>query len=494
MAQDITRYKLLISCPGDIKTEIDIIKSAVEEFNDLYSDALGIIIQVKHWVNSSYSQSGDKPQALLNKQFVNDSDAAVAIFWTRFGSPTDEYGSGTEEEIETMIKSGKQVFMYFSDKPVPPSEKDDEGYKKVKNFQNKYKDKGLYFKYSSDEEFKKMFFAHLSMYFLSEKKVKDTTTENHSELKLIGIDEHGELCEKAPIQKFIFNTPQNMHQYIETIRSMYHEIANFNVGKRTPTVGYELFFKSSVEIDDKEREYLSAVAKNFELELPDDFFDLGNLNESTASNLSGFSGKNLEGTDDEIRKYWLIKELHATILNAVEWKPIEKAFSTQKCLKIALQNCGKAIDEDVEISLQIPKDVLLTTKEFPQLSENDMKYLITDFDMNALFGIDSTAEFVQYSMSEQNQNNGNRVYPYGLPGYTPDYLSDYVEKLNDVFCYDIFPSNDNYILKLKVDYIKHHTTIAFPTVLFLKDDISEIPYKIISKNNPDIFEGILKIR
>ena len=40
---------------------------------------------------------GGKPQALLNEQFVNKCDAAVAIFWTRFGSPTDEYGSGTEE-------------------------------------------------------------------------------------------------------------------------------------------------------------------------------------------------------------------------------------------------------------------------------------------------------------------------------------------------------------------------------------------------------------
>lgn len=47
------------------------------------------MIQVRQWHKSSYAQSGGKPQALLNEQFVNKCDAAVAMFWTRFGSPTD---------------------------------------------------------------------------------------------------------------------------------------------------------------------------------------------------------------------------------------------------------------------------------------------------------------------------------------------------------------------------------------------------------------------
>lgn len=127
MAQNVTLYNLLISCPGDIKEEVTLIESAVDEFNELYAETLGITIKTRHWSKSSYAQSGGKPQALLNEQFVNKCDAAVAIFWTRFGSPTDEYGSGTEEEIEIMLQSGKQVFMYFSDKPIPPSKINGEG-------------------------------------------------------------------------------------------------------------------------------------------------------------------------------------------------------------------------------------------------------------------------------------------------------------------------------------------------------------------------------
>lgn len=115
------------------------IEAAVDEFNELYAETLGITIKTRHWSKSSYAQSGGKPQALLNEQFVNKCDAAVAIFWTRFGTPTDEYGSGTEEE------------------------------------------------------FKKMFFAHLSMHFLTEKRVSETAKEYRSELKLLGIDKNLEI-------------------------------------------------------------------------------------------------------------------------------------------------------------------------------------------------------------------------------------------------------------------------------------------------------------
>ena len=118
MAQNVMLYDILISCPGDIIGEREIINEEISRFNDLYSDTLGIILRSKHWSKNSFPESGNKPQALLNKQFVSNCDAAVAIMWGRFGTPTDEYGSGTEEEIEIMLSQGKQVFLYFSDKPI----------------------------------------------------------------------------------------------------------------------------------------------------------------------------------------------------------------------------------------------------------------------------------------------------------------------------------------------------------------------------------------
>ena len=493
MPQSVTLYNLLISCPSDIKDEVKIIESAAEEFNELYAEPLGITLKTRHWSKSSYSQSGGKPQALLNEQIVDKSDAAVAIFWTKFGSPTDEYGSGTEEEIERMLQSEKQVFMYFSDKPIPPSEMNSEGYKKVQAFREKYADKGIYFTYLSNEEFKKLFFAHLSMFFLSEKKVKEVASERVSELKLVGIDEFGKLSEDASIYAFSLNADITMAQYIDTIKGMYQDIAGMNVGTRRSVNSAHLDgFKSPMEIDEDEQKYLESIAKQLQLSLPENFFQLGNLSKNAFS-FTPLTGPSLEGTPTEIQKYSKIKKLHETISKAIEWAPIEKAFSNKSCIRLAIQNCGKAIDEDLEITFEIPKSVLLTLDEFPKFKSEEMGYLLNDCDMSVLFGIDSTAEYDNYAESEITPKNTYISRNYGLPGYAPNYNDDFIDVLDDVFCYSIYSDQDNFIIKLKVDYIKHNTTIAFPSVLLVKDTIPEIPYKITSKNNPNVVEGILKI-
>ena len=49
MAQNVTLYNLLISCPGDIKKEVTLIEAAVDEFNELYTETLGITIKTRHW-------------------------------------------------------------------------------------------------------------------------------------------------------------------------------------------------------------------------------------------------------------------------------------------------------------------------------------------------------------------------------------------------------------------------------------------------------------
>ena len=281
MSKNIIQYDLLISCPGDITSEINIIENSVSQFNSQFSDALGISVRTKHWHKNSYPQSGGKPQALLNDQFVNECDAAIAILWTRFGTPTDKYGSGTEEEIEIMLSSGKQVFMYFSDKPIPPSQMNEEEYKKVKAFRDKYKDRGIYFSYSSDEEFKSLFFAHLSQHFLSEKKVADVKKERHSELKVIGIDQNKHINDYAPIIKFVPNVETTNNKYLEKIQNLYNVISSIKVKKRIESNDaiskMTLSFEKPLEIHEDNREIIHTVAQKLNMTVSEDFFELGNL-------------------------------------------------------------------------------------------------------------------------------------------------------------------------------------------------------------------------
>ena len=494
MPKNIIQYDLLISCPGDVTSEIGIIEDAVSQFNAQFSDALGISVRPKHWRKNAYAQSGGKPQALLNEQFVNDCDAAVAIFWTRFGTPTDEYNSGTEEEVETMLSSGKQVFMYFSDKPISPSQMNEDDYKKIQAFRDKYKDRGIYFTYSSDDEFKKLFFAHLSQHFLSEKRVAEVKGERHSKLKVVGIDQTQHICDEAPIIRFVPNTEMTMSKYLEKIRALFDDISSRKLEKRVELPDkiskYTLAYNKPVEISESEQELICSLSNQLGINITEDFFALGNLSQSTipSSLLGGYS---LNGTNAEEEKYHTIKKLLKTISKALKWAPVENAFSDKKCLKLALQNCGTDIDEDVEISLRIPKNSLLPTSEFPKFNNDEKGYLLNDCDMSELFGICSTSEYLNYDASVRTNHrfSSHAVTPSIFPGYTPNYSDDFKSELAEIFCYSCFDEDDEYVLKLKIDYIKHNTTIAFPSVIFVKEPFDSIPYMITSKNSPEIISG-----
>ena len=75
-----------------------------------------------------------------------------------------------------------------------------------------------------------------------------------------------------------------------------------------------------------------------------------------------------------------------------------------------------------------------------------------------------------------------------------DYQEDYQDDIADIYCYEIFAEKDQCIMKVKFDYIKHHTVIAFPTPIFLQQVPTEIEYTITSQNSPDILSGKILVQ
>lgn len=168
MKHNITVFDLLLSCPGDAYKECyPSVKAAIDKLNNDPQINNSISISLKHWSTSSYPQSGGQAQKLLNSQIVNVADIAIAIFWTRFGTPTDDYSSGTEEEIDLLIKNKRQVFLYFLDKPIPPSITDSPEYtenrKKITLFQKKYA--GIYHVVKDENDLQEKIIDHLKLYF-----------------------------------------------------------------------------------------------------------------------------------------------------------------------------------------------------------------------------------------------------------------------------------------------------------------------------------------
>ena len=488
MPKNITQYELLISCPGDVKEELQAIERCVTRFNDLYCKALSINILTRHWSKSSYSQSGDKPQNILNEQFVDDCDAAVAIFWTRFGTPTDQYGSGTEEEICKMLDSGKQVFMYFSDVPVSPSIMQSDQYKMVCDFKKKYKDEGLYSTYKSVGDFENLFFAHLSKHFLSIEKVAEIKNERVPILKIQSIDESCKLNDQLIVQTF---SPchKSIKDYVNDAEKKIQKINTVHLPKSNNNNDFRFLLGEKVELDKSKKEIIELFVKTRNIQLSEDFFEFGNLRYSITPQIMG--GNSINGTSDEKSKYYLLSDTVDILLDCMHWSIIEKALSGLSCIKLLLTNTGTTYDEDVEISLNIPKEYYVELSDVFQFDNSAMGYLLNDCEISTLFGIKSTAEYSDYESS--SKTHPPIIHSPNLPfiNSEPDYNDDFFAEINDTFYYDVFEQENDKVIKIKFDYIKQHTSISFPSIIYVKDGLKSITYRISSKHNPESVEGII---
>jgi hypothetical protein len=497
----ITQYGLLISCPGDVVDEIHIIEKCVQRFNDQFSRTIGIAIQSYHWSKSSYPQSGAKPQTVLNDQFIDKCDAAIAVFWTRFGTKTDEYGSGTEEEIETMLQKGKQVFLYFSEKPIVPSEINSKQYKSVQRMKEKYTSRGLYRSYSSNEEFEQLLYSHLIYYFIPLQKQND-----QPKLHLQAIIA-GKKIDKLVVEHFIqpgYTVSLEIEAEITDIVSMLRSYGLDRFHEPKSSVDTHSIFQGlnlaastfePVAVTESIKEIIQLYAKKSNIYIDESFFFLGNLQKNKLSNAIHFIGGSIyNGTDTEKKRYHDILALADKIEDFVNWQSFEETYSEFYCVSLALSNDGTTFDEDIDIELIFEKDDLIFHQELPVPDRDVLEFLDNHSSgLSAMFSIDSTPQYTSYESSQMHPRSVEAPHIAGIWPNSRDYHEEYKDTLDRIFDYAIYQNEASIILKLNMDYIKQHTSIAFPSKLFVKETLKSIIYKITSKHSPDVIEGELSV-
>lgn len=259
---NITR--VFIGAPSDVNPEREIIKKVINNMNNYYQGtefSKFDLIEVKKDVRSDIG-SGLEAQEVIDEN-IGDYDLFIGILWKRFGTPTKTHESGTQQEFENALKNGKKIMFYFSNVQVAPNEIDTEQLKKISNFKNDIKDKGLYFEYSSLNEFEKLIENNLRQLI-----IETNNKEPHQTKKF----EKEEESEKKSMLELIESTLNNFDELgndSEEISALFDNstemIKNINPPKENNIQYYKTYSNFvagilndlSVEFKDKKKDLLT---------------------------------------------------------------------------------------------------------------------------------------------------------------------------------------------------------------------------------------------
>lgn len=159
--------RIFIASPSDVQTERQCVDAVVEELNTTIGDTYNVRLETKKWEKDTYPAVGEYSQGVINQQ-IGEYDIFVGIMKHKFGTPTAQAGSGTEEEFDRAYEnykndgSCKNLMLFFSKEKLP-QDIDFEQFKKVRDFKNKLRDKGIYyFEYDDDTKFESEFRVKLN--------------------------------------------------------------------------------------------------------------------------------------------------------------------------------------------------------------------------------------------------------------------------------------------------------------------------------------------
>lgn len=151
---------ILIASPSDVNEERQVIEKVIHDWNATHFSSIGIMLNPIKWESHAYPASGDRPQAIINKQIVESGDILVAIFGCKLGTPTGAALSGTIEEIEEFRKAGKYVALYFSTANVP-RHADHTQLEALESYKTKRQKDALYFEFEDSSSLRDHFTRHL---------------------------------------------------------------------------------------------------------------------------------------------------------------------------------------------------------------------------------------------------------------------------------------------------------------------------------------------
>ena len=124
MSSKITLIRIFVSSPGDVKNERRVLEEVVTRINRTDGEERQCRLELWKWEKDVVPLIGPPPQNVVDEQTPR-YDIFLGIMNSRFGTPTDEYGSGTEQEFRHACqqwgdKGEHWILFYFNDDPKAP--------------------------------------------------------------------------------------------------------------------------------------------------------------------------------------------------------------------------------------------------------------------------------------------------------------------------------------------------------------------------------------
>ena len=169
---NVLELRCFIASPGDTMEERNACEEVFEDINSSLGKILSFRLSSLRWEKDIYPSVGEYGQQVINEQVDGNYDLFIGIMKTRFGTPTPQAESGTEEEFNIAYEKWKNgeidnIFFYFGTPSVSPYEIDYIQFQKVIDFRKRIEGEFgvLHMEYVDTEDFKRKLKQHLTDYF-----------------------------------------------------------------------------------------------------------------------------------------------------------------------------------------------------------------------------------------------------------------------------------------------------------------------------------------
>lgn len=183
MSYKARAFRVFVASPSDVDGCRRAVRRSLEKWNIQYGQETGIILVPAGWDMCGGPEMGIPAQSYINMEILDGCDVLIALFWTKLGTKTTNYESGTTEEIERNLSNKKLTMVYFSDEPIQQSHFDAHEYQRLLEYKTKMRERGLYGTFNNLDDLEQKLVEHIHAKYQEGKFRSNWDSDNLARIK-----------------------------------------------------------------------------------------------------------------------------------------------------------------------------------------------------------------------------------------------------------------------------------------------------------------------